>query len=162
MNILINEHKELLIAMLHHKVSFILIGGYAVNYYGYDRMTGDMDIWLKPTNDNRANFLKAISDFGIVDEDVVALSKKDFTTPQMFFFGAPPRRIDFLLLSKLSGVSYDEATEEANHFNLETQQVPIIHYHHLLLTKMNTGRKKDEADIEELQRINKYRNDKNT
>ena len=78
MNILINEHKELLIAMLNHKVSFILIGGYAVNYYGYDRMTGDMDIWLKPTNNNRVNFLKAISDFGIVDEDVVALSKKDF------------------------------------------------------------------------------------
>ena len=92
MNILIKEHKELLIAMLHHKVSFILIGGYAVNYYGYDRMTGDMDIWLKPTNNNRANFLKAISDFGIVDEDVVALSKKDFrrswcSSPTAYFAG---------------------------------------------------------------------------
>ena len=158
MNILIQEHKELLLAMLHLNVSFLLIGGYAVNYYGYDRMTGDMDVWLKPDNNNRTNFLKAVSDFGIMDDDIKALSQKDFTIPDVFFFGKPPRRIDFLLLHKIGVITYDEATIHAKHFNLETKQVPIIQYHHLILTKINTGRLKDKADIEELERINKYRN----
>lgn len=27
-----------------HQVDFILIGGYAVNYYGYNRATDDMDM----------------------------------------------------------------------------------------------------------------------
>ena len=35
--------------------------------------------------------------------------------------------------------------------------MPVIHYHHLLLTKIATGRAKDKADIEELERINKYK-----
>jgi len=37
--------------------------------------------------------------------------------------------------------------------------VPVIQYHHLILTKITTGRAKDKADIEELQRIHKYRSD---
>jgi len=31
----------------------MLIGGYAVNYYGYNRNTDDMDVWLAPTNENK-------------------------------------------------------------------------------------------------------------
>lgn len=44
MNILIEEHRQLLLSLLNNNVSFILIGGYAVIYYGYERITGDIDI----------------------------------------------------------------------------------------------------------------------
>lgn len=47
MNIFFEEHQKLLSILLHHQVRFILIGGYAVIYYGYGRTTGDMDIWLE-------------------------------------------------------------------------------------------------------------------
>lgn len=156
MNVLVKEHKDLLLAMVNHKVSFVLIGGYAVIYYGYDRGTGDMDIWLKPDNENRDKLLKALDEFGIDERDIAQLSNKDFTTSQTFFFGAPPRRVDFLVFSTISRVSFNEANAEAKHFALQEKQVPVIQYHHLILTKMTTGRIKDKADIEELQRINKY------
>jgi hypothetical protein len=29
-----------------HRVEYLLIGGYAVNYHGYPRATADMDIWI--------------------------------------------------------------------------------------------------------------------
>ena len=32
---------------------YLLIGGYAVNYYGYTRNTEDMDVRLAPTNENQ-------------------------------------------------------------------------------------------------------------
>ena len=53
MNIFFKEHHEILAALLKHRVNFMLIGGYAVNYYGYHRTTGDMDIWLEPSNENK-------------------------------------------------------------------------------------------------------------
>ena len=35
-----------------HRVEYLLIGGYAVNYHGYPRATADMDIWIaaRPAN----------------------------------------------------------------------------------------------------------------
>ena len=53
MNILLDEHKATLINLLKSKIDFILIGGYAVIYHGYGSTTGDMDVWLKPDNENR-------------------------------------------------------------------------------------------------------------
>jgi hypothetical protein len=29
------------------RVKYLLIGGYAVGFYGYPRATGDMDIWIE-------------------------------------------------------------------------------------------------------------------
>lgn len=38
------EHQQLLSALIKNQVSFMLVGGYAVIHYGYDRNTGDMDL----------------------------------------------------------------------------------------------------------------------
>lgn len=157
MNILIREHQELLSAMLRHQVEFLLIGGYAVIYHGYERSTGDMDVWLRPANENKAPLLAALREFGIEDDGLDGLSGIDLTEAQVFSVGEPPRRIDFL--TKVTGVKFDEAIAAANHFAIEGGQVPVIQYHHLILTKMTTGRAKDKADIEELQRIRKYKKD---
>jgi hypothetical protein len=43
MNIFFKEHHEILAALLKHRVNFMLIGGYAVNYYGYHRTT---ETWI--------------------------------------------------------------------------------------------------------------------
>ncbi len=73
MNILMDEHRQLLLSLLNNNVSFILIGGYAVIYYGYERITGDMDIWLQPNNENRNKLLNALKDFGIEESDLEKL-----------------------------------------------------------------------------------------
>ena len=30
-----------------HKVDYLIVGGFAVNRYGYNRATGDLDIYLR-------------------------------------------------------------------------------------------------------------------
>jgi len=47
-----------------HHVDYLLIGGYAVNYYGYPRTTGDMDMWIGigPTSADQA--VAAVKEFG--------------------------------------------------------------------------------------------------
>ncbi len=157
MDIFFEEHRTLLKMMVHNKVRFMLIGGYAVIHYGYERSTGDMDVWLETSEDNKACFLKALRDFGITDEGMEHVGKVDFSKPfPVFFFGQRPRRIDFISL--IQRVTFKEAFLQASHFLLDGVAIPIIQYHHLILSKQFTGRPQDLADIEKLQQINKHRN----
>ncbi len=64
MNVFIAAHQEILELMLKHEVEFMLIGGYAVIYYGYMRTTGDMDLWLKPSNENKFKMCKVFDEAG--------------------------------------------------------------------------------------------------
>jgi hypothetical protein len=156
MDILVPEFKELLILLVKHKVKFMLIGGYAVIYYGYERTTSDMDIWLKPDNENKDKLINALKEFGILNDDLNELTTRDFTQIQFFYFGSKPRRIDFL--NRISGVTFEEAEKVVNYFPLKNVKVPIIQYHHLILSKISNERGKDKTDVEELQKINKFRN----
>ena len=40
------DFKEFLRLLAAHEVEYLLIGGYAVGYYGYPRATQDMDVWI--------------------------------------------------------------------------------------------------------------------
>lgn len=155
MNIFFEEHQKLLSILLRRQVRFMLIGGYAVIYYGYGRTTGDMDIWLETGDANLERLLSALSEFGISSEDQELLRKQGLNGSHAFHIGAKPKRIDFV--THISGVDFEEAISKVNYLEVDDMQVPIIHYHHLILNKMMTGRAKDKGDIEELQRINKYR-----
>lgn len=155
-NVLLEEHQQLLLLLIKHKVSFMLIGGYAVIYYGYERTTGDMDIWIQLGNENRDNLIKALYEFGIEESGLEKIKQADFSKPQQaIHIDDKPRSIDFLTL--ISNVKFEEAIQQVNYFPLENEQIPFIHYNDLILSKITSGRLKDKADIEELQRINKYR-----
>ena len=156
MDFLLPDFKSMALLLKKHNVNFMLIGGYAVIYYGYNRSTGDMDIWLEPNNTNKEKFISALKEFGINEAGISKVRGLNFTEHQVFYFGQVPEKIDFLTL--INNVTFDEAIKSVNHFPLENEQVPIIQYHHLILSKISNDRLKDKADVEELQRINKHRN----
>ncbi len=45
--------KEFLKLLAAHGARFLLIGGYAVNAFGYVRNTVDMDVWIAPDEENQ-------------------------------------------------------------------------------------------------------------
>ncbi|MBS1765405.1 MAG: hypothetical protein JSS90_10610 [Bacteroidetes bacterium] len=153
MNIFYKEHRILLEELLKKQVKFILIGGYAVNYYGYNRVTGDMDIWLKPDNENKILLLEALSTLGFDDIGIETIRTWDFTKPQKFSIGSnkQPDRTEFM--THISGIKYSVADEQKINATLENMSLPIIYYHHLIQNKKATGRLKDKADIEYLEKI---------
>ena len=65
MNLFIDKHIELLKALLKHNVHFIIIGGYSVIFHGYKRTTGDVDIWIKPDNENKQKVLVSLKEIKI-------------------------------------------------------------------------------------------------
>jgi len=156
MDILIPEFKKVLLILLEHQVRFMLIGGYSVIYYGYERSTTDMDVWLEPTESNKISVIAALKELNLSDESILKLQNLDFNIPQVFYYGQQPMRIDFL--TKIQNVNFDEAFKRSNRFPLEDKMVHIIHYDDLILIKISSDRLKDKADVEELQKINKFRN----
>jgi len=151
MNILLDEHKTILIQLLHAKVEFILIGGYAVIYHGYGRTTGDMDIWLKPDNENRDKLIPVLEAQRILKEDLDKIRNTDFTQTLAFHIDEPPRRVDFL--TKIVGLTFQEANARKVLLPLGNLAVPVLQLDDLIVNKLLSGRAKDKADVEELQKI---------
>lgn len=155
MNIFSEKHQQLLSDLLHAEVEFILIGGYAVIYYGYKRTTGDMDIWLKPTNENKNKLLVLLKKLEFSSEGIDRIANLDFTKTISFHFWEEPQRVDFI--TKISGVQFDEADKQKEIADIEDIKVPFLRFKHLIASKITSDRLKDKADVEELQKIQKFK-----
>ncbi|HWY10535.1 MAG TPA: nucleotidyltransferase [Bacteroidia bacterium] len=156
MNILDSYTYSVLEELIKQKVEFIVIGGYAVNFHGFRRPTGDIDLLIKPDNgENKTRLIAALRNLGITEPVLEQLNKLDFEKAQAFRDGEEPFRIDFL--TKVSGVKFNEAWIEKQSIEVDGLNINFLHIKHLIATKITTGRTKDAADIEELQRIQKYK-----
>ncbi len=151
MNIFSEENRLILQKMSDKQVNFMLVGGHAVIYHGYNRLTGDMDIWLKPDNDNKKLLLETLNELGFDDEGIAIINSWDFTKMQIFHIGKIPDKTEFM--TYISGVEYTTAKPNAILANLDGVSLYIIHLNNLIENKQATGRLKDLADVEHLQKI---------
>jgi hypothetical protein len=53
-----------------NNVKYLLIGGYAVSYYGYPRPTGDMDIWIRTDEETAEKTVRILNEFGFSSPDL--------------------------------------------------------------------------------------------
>lgn len=155
MNILLEKHRQILFDLMEVKVDFLLVGGYAVIYHGYGRITGDMDIWVKPDNENKLKLIPVLEKHNISKEGIERIRKTDFTEVVIFHIGKSPEKIEFL--TKIAGLKFDEAFSHHAMFQLKDRQVPVLHLNDLIANKLLSARLKDLADVDELQKIHKLK-----
>ena len=128
-------------------VDYILVGGWAVNMYGYIRATVDLDIWILADADNAKKVYSAVAEFGA---PVAEMKPEDFAEYGMIFqIGVAPCRVD--IISKISGVSYADAVTRAVPKTIDGIPVRIISLEDLIANKKASGRAKDLADVEVLE-----------
>lgn len=131
------------------QAEFLIVGGYAVNHYGYSRFTGDFDIWVNTTSQNADRVLKAITEFGFGD---LGISKDDLLKKDTVIqLGYPPVRIDFL--TGLHGVPFSECFHRKKEITLENLSFPFIHINDLIDSKKYANRDKDQIDVSRLIKI---------
>jgi hypothetical protein len=142
------DYKEMLESLLGEKVRFILVGAYALAAHGYPRATGDMDIWVKPNDENSKKIYKALAKFGA---PISEIREDEFSQPGIIFqIGVVPRRID--IITKISGVEFDEADADKIVVNIENLKIPVLSIELLIKNKMATGREKDLLDAKLLKK----------
>lgn len=144
------DMRELLRLFGEHNVEYCLVGGFAVNYYGYVRTTQDIDLLVHPTQENSSRVMAALADFGFGSAGIPeGLFEQEGSAIHL---GNEPNRID--LLTSLRGVSNRAVFDATQQIELEGVTVNIISLRHLLEAKRNSDRARDRADVDELLKIN--------
>jgi len=138
------DFKEFLRLLNFHSVKYLLVGGYAVGYYGYPRATADMDIWVGIEPANIEKVVQTLAAFGFADVSAEVFSQED----RVIRMGVPPLRIE--LITGASGVTFDECYEKRTVAVLDGLEVNLIGLDHLKQNKKASGRHKDLNDLEHL------------
>jgi hypothetical protein len=140
------DFKEFLTLLNSEGVKYILLGGYAVNYHGYQRFTGDMDVWVSTARDNAVRLSRALERFGFPPTHVAPSRFQE--QGQVFQMGRVPVRID--ILTAPSGVEFDKCYARRVSTKLDGVPVAVISLEDLRVNKMASARTKDLADLEQL------------
>jgi hypothetical protein len=138
------DFKEFLKLLIARDVRFLLIGGYAVNAFGYVRNTVDMDIWIASDAENQLRTLDTIRQFAFPDAAADLLNEPD----AMVRMGMPPLRIE--VIKSISGVGFEECWPRRVSIHDDELEIPMISLEDLKRNKRATGRKKDLLDLDEL------------
>ena len=140
------EFKEFAKLLNDQKVEYLLVGGYAVVFYGYVRYTGDIDFWINPTKVNAKRLVEVLDQFGFGS---LKLTIEDFTKDdQIIQLGYPPNRID--IITSVTGLVFSDCYPKRKSFSIENIEIQTISLEDLKKNKKASGRYKDLDDLENL------------
>ena len=144
------DFRDLLQALLDAGARFLVVGAHAMAVHGVPRATGDLDVWISPDRANSERVWRALLAFGAPVSEL-GLSRGDLETPGMVVqVGMPPRRIDFL--TEASGLVFEDAWQARTTYRMDSLEVPFLSRQDLVRNKRATGRPKDLADLDVLER----------
>ncbi len=153
---------EFLKILFEFKVKYLIVGGRAVIYYGYARLTGDIDIFYEKSEENINKLYNALKKFwggrvlGIKDKN--ELKKKN----QIIQYGIPPNRID--LMGDITGISFDKCWENRVEIKFSINKKYIKVYYiglkELVKNKRKMKRAKDKEDLKYLNKLINIKNEK--
>lgn len=143
-----NDIVAFLLLLSERSVRYLVVGGEAVIFHGYPRVTADVDFFYENTAANAERLFDVLLDFWAGRIPGVR-SPEELRAPGLILqFGRPPHRID--LMNRIDGISFPEAWRSHITARLETASglVPIryIDLGPLLKNKRAAGRAKDLED----------------
>jgi predicted nucleotidyltransferase len=141
-----SDSREFIELLNSRGVEYVIVGAHSLAFHGRPRFTGDLDILVRPTDENANKVIAVLEDFGF-DRD--RFEPADFTTPeQVIQLGRAPNRID--LLTSITGVTSEEAFAGKVAADLDGIPVVILAKEALVRNKRAVGRPQDIADLEHL------------
>lgn len=169
---LLSPMSKAFISLLNaRRVEYLLVGGYAVGYYGYPRPTRDLDIWASTHPLNAAKLAEACQEFGC---GLPELTVEPFQHGnRIIALQVPPlhvqildpvigRRPDVLgefysersqtieILTVQSGVDFEDCYADRVLAVLDGVEVNIVSLKHLKIIKRSGSRPKDQGDLANL------------
>jgi hypothetical protein len=143
----------------------MVAGGIAVNLYGIERATADLDIVVLLEGTNLTKFISVAKQLGLKPkipvqmEDFLNLDKRQawVTEKGMKVFSLFDPKNPFFLIDVFTEVlfDFDEVYKKRKKIRLENIAFPLIPLNTLIEMKRGTGRPQDETDIFYLERIKK-------
>ena len=109
------DFRDMLSAFSDEQVEYLVVGAYALAAHGLARATGDIDLWVRRSEENARRVWRALTRFGVPLFD---LRVEDLQTAgTVFQVGVAPRRID--ILTSIDGVEFEEAAPHRKEVEVE-------------------------------------------
>ncbi len=138
------DYREFIKLLNENKVDYLVVGAFAMAFHGHPRNTGDIDFWIKNTEQNAIRVYKTILDFGFPSGE---LTVNDFTSADLVFqMGYPPVRID--ILTSIEALNFEECFLNKERKDFDGLSITFLNVEDLKKNKKALGRKKDLADLE--------------
>jgi hypothetical protein len=140
------DFKDFLLILNKLRVRYLVVGGWALGFHGWPRLTRDIDIWIAVDAENAEKVRQALREFhapGPIPDDFFSDKEKN-----IYFMGIPPTRIE--VISSIDGVKFEECFSNRQMVLHDGVEVPIIGLDDLKSNKAASGRLKDLADLEDL------------
>jgi hypothetical protein len=156
MDILDDELLKFWRGLNNHQVRYIMVGGFATRFHGFNRSTDDLDLWLEDTLQNRKNLRASFIELGY--GDFPSLETMEFTPGWTSFYIGNVIELD--IMTKMKGLehhTFDECINIASIADLDAILVPFLHINQLIVNKKAVNRPKDQIDVLELEKIKKLR-----
>lgn len=115
---------ELWMHLNQQGVRYILVGGFATNLHGYQRYTGDMDLYIDDTPDNRKRLRKAYKEYSSLDFQ--SFETIQFIPGWVDFSLNNGTRLDIMTSMKGIDVSFDECLRLARPYEVNNLIVPVF------------------------------------
>ena len=155
-----NIFKKVFAELNKQKVKYIVVGGIAVNLYGYARFTGDLDILLLLDEKNLKKMDLAMKKLKYTERlPVSILELKDKKKVKKWLKEKNLRAFSFVPQND-NPLQIDIITEESLKFEtfsknkiikkMENTNIPLIHINDLIKMKKAANRRKDIDDLEAL------------
>lgn len=161
--------EELLAALARSGTRFVVVGGLAVVIQGHARLTADVDLVVDLDSENVRRAIAALTSLGL--RPLLPVRATDFAEPEqrrewvetrsMEVFSMRDERNPLLTVDLFARepFPFDELWSRADRVILGGETVRIASIGDLIAMKRAVGRPQDLADIEELERIARRRND---
>lgn len=152
--------RRFLRALKRHGVEFVLVGGHAVYFYGYTRLTEDVDlVWLR-TDESEKKLLAALTEIDAryigKEIDPATRIERDYPVSLAFIRSTHMMllvtRFGFLDIFDYVPGHLDEDPTQLFKSSVESDGLRYVSLDWLRRMKQAAGRTKDRLDLDELDR----------
>lgn len=139
------------------QLKYILVGGFATNLHGYNRITADCDIFIKDTPENRLALKKSLENIEPLDFNFILTT--EFVPGWSTITLSSGLALDIMTyMAGIPAEKFEECYAMASEATIYNITVRFLHINHLIEAKKASGRSKDKIDVEELIKIRDQRN----
>ena len=146
---IISRFEKLLVALATDGIDFAVVGGLAVIFNGYPRLTLDVDILVHAAPENLRKLLDSLAGWG--EGWARELKPEDFIYDQ----GAirVMEEFDLDIFTRMSGKSLEDFRPRLRHLETGGVRIPYLSPADLVFLKEDSWRDKDKLDVQAMREI---------
>lgn len=158
-----NLYKKVFKNLEEAKIKYLIVGGVAVNLYGYSRFTGDIDILLALSTANLKKMDGLMHKLGYVERIPVSvkdlgdkrkleefMNKKGLKAYTYISNNEPQLDIDIIVKESMDFDQFEKRKTIVKVWDLE---LPVVNIDDLIKMKKNARRDKDNLDVNALLKL---------